>query len=331
MALMGIDIVYLWVDGADPVWQAKRQRAYQQWVDENPDALAVHGNTPGRYRDNGELRFNLRALERFFPDHGHVYIVTDGQTPHWLRPSERLTVVDHRTLLPSADAGVYDSGHIESYIHHIPGLSEQFIYMNDDVFFGAPVDPAWWFGDRLKVFLEPEQIEDFEELQPLETALVNASIASKQWMDQQYSGYVHEPRVFSHAPRPMLKRALYALESLAPEQFARARSTVFRAWRKPAIVPDLVPRWMVHQGMAELRILNPLHIQTGAPDAELQLHALAHKFGQLPFFCINDTCDDAAADDPRLLRVRHTLMALLPQPSSFERGSTQGEAARLAA
>lgn len=328
---MRIDIVYLWVDGSDPVWQAKRQRAYQEWVSENPDALAVHGNTAGRYRDNGELRFNLRALERFFPDHGHVYLVTDGQTPHWLRPSERLSVVDHRTLLPNAGAGVYDSGHIESYIHHIPGLSEQFIYMNDDVFFGAPVKPAWWFGDRLKVFLEAEPIEDFEELQPLETALVNAAIASKQWMGQQYPDYRHEPRVFSHAPRPMRKRVLQALEALAPTQFARARSTAFRSWRLPAVVPDLVPRWMVHQGYAEPRILDPLHIQTGAPDAELQLHALEHQFGQLPFFCINDTCDDAAADDPRLLRVRNTLMALLPQPSSFEQGATHGEAARLAA
>jgi hypothetical protein len=129
----------------------------------------------------------------------------------------------------------------------------------------------------------------------------------------------------------MRKRALRALEALAPAQFARVRSTAFRSWRLPAIVPDLVPRWMVHQGYAEPHILDPLHIQTGAPDAELQLHALGRKFGHLPFFCINDTCDDAAADDPRLLRVRNTLMALLPQPSSFERGSLHGEAARLAA
>ena len=60
---MRIDIVYLWVDGSDPVWQAKRQRAYQEWVSDNPDALAVHGNTAGRYRDNGELRFNLRERD----------------------------------------------------------------------------------------------------------------------------------------------------------------------------------------------------------------------------------------------------------------------------
>jgi len=79
----------------------------------------------------------LRSLEKFFPTHGHVYIVTDGQTPAWLQASHRLTVIDHRDLLSSATRGVFDSGHIESYLHHIPGLSEHFIYLNDDVFFGA--------------------------------------------------------------------------------------------------------------------------------------------------------------------------------------------------
>lgn len=136
-----VDIVYLWVDGSDPAWRRKRQQAYARWVQQHPDELALHGNAAGRYRDNGELRFNLRALEKFFPDHGHVYIVTDGQAPDWLRASDRLSLVDHRQLLDGAAPLVFDSGHIESYLHHIPGLSERFIYLNDDVFFGAPVDP----------------------------------------------------------------------------------------------------------------------------------------------------------------------------------------------
>jgi hypothetical protein len=34
---------------------------------------------PPSLRDTSAApRFNLRALERFFPDHGHVYIVTDA-------------------------------------------------------------------------------------------------------------------------------------------------------------------------------------------------------------------------------------------------------------
>lgn len=315
-----IDIVYLWVDGADPVWRGKREQAYDAWARQHPGALAAFGNTAGRYRDNGELLFNLRALEKFFPGHGHVYIVTDGQTPRWLQPSPRVTVVDHRALMP-ADARVFDSGHIESYLHHIPGLSERFLYLNDDVFFGAPVDPDWWFGERLKVFAEATPVAGYTELQAHETALVNASIQSRHWLSQRYPGYRHDPRVYSHAPRPMLKSATLELEHLAPELFARLRSTTFRSWRIPAIVPDLLPRWMVHVGYAEQRTLNPLHISTGDLRAEQQLAALQREFGQLPFFCINDTCDEAADDDLRLLRIAHTLQKLLPEPSSFERPS----------
>ena len=315
-----VDIVYLWVDGADPVWRQRRQKAYAAWARQHPGALAAFGNVAGRYRDNGELLYSLRALDKFFPGHGHVYIVTDGQTPPWLQPSERMSVVDHSCLIPAGDTPVFDSGHIESYLHHIPGLSERFLYLNDDVFLGAPVDTDWWFGERLKVFAESAFTPHYADLQVHATALVNASIQSKVWLREHYANYRHDPRVYAHAPRAMRKSATYALEHMAPELFAQLRSTVFRSWRAPAIVPDLLPRWMVHTGQAEQIVLEPLHISTGDPDAELQFDALRRQFGTLPFFCINDTCDEAPDDDPRLLRIGQTLQALLPAPSSFERG-----------
>lgn len=320
-----VDIVYLWVDGADPVWQAKREKAYAAWVKQNPNELAMFGNSAGRYRDNDELLFNLRSLEKFFPDHGHVYIVTDAQVPAWLRPSERVSIVDHRSLLPSTDVLAFDSGHIESYLHRIPGLSERFFYLNDDVFFGAKVDVDWWFGDCLKVFAEANCIADYTEMQRNEAAPVNASILSKNWLGQRYPDYRHDHRLYAHSPRPMLKSVMQALEVLAADLFAQVRSTTFRSWRIPAIVPDLVPRWMVQMGYAEQHVLNPLYISSGDQRAEQQLQALVNKFGNLPFFCINDTCDEASPDDLRLLRVGRTLRKLLPEPSSFEKRCKHSE------
>ena len=38
----------------------------------------------------------------------------------------------------------------------------------------------------------------------------------------------------------------------------------------------------------------------------------------IPFFCINDTTDDAHLFDPRLVRVRETLQAMFAVPSRFE-------------
>lgn len=313
-----VDIVYLWVDGSDPVWRGKRNAAFAAWSAQNPHDLAAFGNTAGRYRDNNELLFNLRALEKFFPNHGHVYLVTDGQMPAWLQPSDSLTVIDHRDLFPQGTPCVFDSGHIESYLHHIAGLSERFFYMNDDVFFGATVDVDWWFGDRLKVFSEWGRVPDYAELQQDASALVNASLLSRDWLRQRYPHYQHDPRVYSHSPRPMLKRVMVELERIAAELFTQVRSTAFRSWKIPPIVPDLVPRWMVHVGYADQRTLDPLYISTGDDRAEEQLTSLLAKFGQLPFFCINDTCDEALEDDVRLTRIAATLQQLLPDPSSFE-------------
>ncbi|MGV8892940.1 MAG: Stealth CR1 domain-containing protein [Burkholderiaceae bacterium] len=318
-----IDIVYLWVNGADPVWQHKRQQALaRRDAQQHTDDLARYGNVAGRYRDNGELRFNLRALEKFYPNHGHIYLVTDAQMPDWLQPSYNLTLVDHRDLIPAAALPVFDSGHIESYLHHIPGLAERFIYLNDDVFFGATVDPDQWFGpEGVALFTDAAPVPDYDILQINETALVNASVLSRHWLTQHYPKYRHAPHIFAHAPRPMFKSVLHELEQAAPELFDQVRKTVFRSWQVPPIVPDLVPRWMLHTGLAALQAQEslPTYISSGAPDAEKQFQDLIAGFGRIPFFCINDTSDDAVDDAPQLQSIARTLGTLLPNPSSFER------------
>ncbi len=315
---MVVDVVYLWVDGSDPLWQRKRSEAYDRWILDNPNELSKFGNTDSRYRDNGELRYNLRALERFFPSVNHVYVVTDGQVPQWLRLSDEVSIVDYRELAGSTGLSVFDSGNIESLIHHISGLSERFLYLNDDVFFGAPVDPNWWFEPRLKVFVQPSESESFDEMQADGLALVNASARSGQWLSARYEEYLHDQRVLAHAPRPMLRSKTLEMELAAVELFAQLRSTVFRSWRIPPIVADLIPRWMVHLGIAERVEREPLYILTGEPEAVEQFDDLKARFGSLEFFCLNDTCDDAPPGDPRLMRVSETLQLLLPTPSRYE-------------
>ncbi|WP_244908763.1 Stealth CR1 domain-containing protein [Malikia spinosa] len=329
-----IDIVYLWVDGNDATWRAKRQAALQQLGSDSSAAMARYSNVEGRFRDNHELRYSLRALEKFFPQHGHVYLVTDGQRPDWLRPSERLTLVDHRDLIPAASLPTFDSGHIESWIHHIPGLSERYFYFNDDVFFGAPVRPDDWFSpDGFHVTWSDEPEVSDEAMRMDATSLENACRLSIQWLtDRASSGtaagrepdplYRNTFRTFAHSPRPMLKSVLLELEHTAPELFASVRSTVFRSWDKPTIISDFVLRWALAHGLASLRPYRHRYVSTGAADQHEQLQALLAEFGALDFFCINDTTDDAQTSDPRLQNVLTVLQSILPNPSGFERAMT---------
>ena len=325
-----IDIVYLWVDGNDSTWRAKRQAALQTLPSDSSAAMARYSNVEGRFRDNHELRYSLRALEKFFPGHGHVYIVTDAQAPDWLRPSDRLTLVDHRDLMPEASLPTFDSGHIESWIHHIPGLSERYFYFNDDVFFGAPVQVSDWFSDvGFHVTWSDEPWVTDEAMRMDATSLENACRLSIQWLaEKARSGapalreqdplYQSTFRTFAHSPRPMLKSILLELEDTAPELFAAVRSTVFRSWDKPTIVSDFVLRWALAHGLASVRSYRHRYVSTGEADQKMQLHSLQAEFGALEFFCINDTTDDAKTQDPRLQNVLSVLQSILPNPSAFE-------------
>ena len=333
-----IDIVYLWVDGNDDGWRAKRQNAYTQIYANGKHDVARFGNVEGRFRDNEELRFSLRALETFFPDHGHVYIVTDGQVPDWLQPSPQLTLIDHGDLIPEASLPTFDSGNIESYIHRIPGLSERYFYLNDDVFFGAPVCVEDWFfegGFYVAWSDEPEVLG--HAMQTDATSLENASRLSKQWLQAKAEQtqlkpvvpsrplnecYRHTSRTFAHSPRPMLKSILIELEHEAIDLFQRVRSTVFRSWDKPTIVSDFVLRWALAHGVAQVKDHSYLYISTGEALASKELDFLKEQFGKLDFFCINDTTDDALTEDPRLTRVRNVLLTLLPTPSAYEKNSS---------
>ncbi len=324
-----VDVVYLWVDGNDSHWRSKRDAASQRASLQDQKDLALYGDVEGRYRDNEELRFSLRALTQFFPDHGHVYIVTDQQVPTWLASSKGVSIVDHCDLIPQTDLPTFDSSHIESYIHRIPGLSERFFYLNDDVFFGAPVNLDDWFSPTgVFVTWSDDAWVSNEPMRRDATSLENACRLSAQWLSGNQGAamdpaYTHTSRTFAHSPRPLRKSLLWSLEQIAPEMFARVRSTVFRSWDCPTIVSDFVLRWALAHGMAQVRDYRHAYVSMGDRDAGAQLKHLARTFGQLDFFCVNDTTDNARADDPRLAHVKRVLQALLPVISPFEI-STQG-------
>lgn len=336
-----VDIVYLWVDGSDPIWRRKRAKAAAALSHVGIQNMALYSNVEGRFRDNDELRYSLRSVEKFFPNHGHIYVVTDGQTPHWLQASSRLTVVDHLELIPSKLLPTFDSGNIESYIHRIPGLSERFFYLNDDVFFGAPVRLDDWFyvGGTYAAWSDEPIISD-EPMRADATALENACRLSHEWLrvrsPSRHSTLAgasgpsalsvnveYQPvfRTFAHSPRPMLRSRMARLERVAPELFDKVRSTVFRVWDKPTIVSDFVMRWALANAQARIREHSHLYVSAGAGDMhalDKELTELVAAVGRIDFFCINDTTDNSLAHDPRLRQIRQALDAVFPLASPFE-------------
>ena len=131
---MDVDLVYLWVDGSDPEWRAKRNAS----IGASEEKSAV--NCEGRFADNDELKYSLRSVDKYAPWIHRVFIVTDNQVPAWLDTSNpKVRIVDHKDILPDACLPCFNSVLLEHFIYKIPGLSEYFLYANDDTFINKPV------------------------------------------------------------------------------------------------------------------------------------------------------------------------------------------------
>lgn len=132
-----IDFVIPWVDGNDPDW---RQRKAQYSEQSGSDAREE------RYRDWGLLRYWFRGVEQFAPWVRKVFFICDQQPPVWLNlECEKLQVVRHEDYLPQEYRPTFSSHPIELNLHRIPGLSEHFVYFNDDMYLLRPLRPKDFF------------------------------------------------------------------------------------------------------------------------------------------------------------------------------------------
>ena len=137
--MVDIDFVYLWVDGNDPKWIAKRNACIGEPSKDEK-------NCKGRYVSNDELKYSLRSLEKYAPWIRKIFIVTDNQVPEWLDTTHpKIQIVDHTEILPAECLPCFNSVIIEHHLHKIPGLSEHFLYGNDDMYFNKPVTPDTFF------------------------------------------------------------------------------------------------------------------------------------------------------------------------------------------
>ncbi|MBR5103555.1 MAG: Stealth CR1 domain-containing protein [Bacteroidales bacterium] len=147
---MPIDVVISWVDGEDPVHKAKR-RSFSKAGELKKDDVAG----AARYRSTGEIFYCIASILRFAPWVNKIFIVTDNQNPHveeFLHrnfPDNRIPIeiVDHKVIFQGYEQYLptFNSLAICTMLWRIPGLSDRFLYFNDDVFLTAPATGETWF------------------------------------------------------------------------------------------------------------------------------------------------------------------------------------------
>ncbi len=141
-----IDFVIAWVDGGDPLWLEEKNKYLAQEFGEE----SVIDKGDYRYRDWGLLPYWFRAVEAYAPWVRKIHFVTCGQHPDWLKLDHpKLHIVDHKDYIPEEFLPTFNSHTIELNMHRIRGLSEQFVYFNDDMFITRPVKPDDFFHKGL--------------------------------------------------------------------------------------------------------------------------------------------------------------------------------------
>ena len=132
--IMDVDLVYLWVDGNDPVWQAK----HNAFIGKTEESSPI--NCKGRYANNDELKYSLRSVETYAPWIRTIFIVTDNQVPGWLDISNtKVKIIDHKDIMPAESLPCFNSALIEHFLYKIPGLAEHFLLANDDMYLNKAV------------------------------------------------------------------------------------------------------------------------------------------------------------------------------------------------
>lgn len=134
-----IDFVLIWVDGNDPGWR----KTFLEYL---PESKRKDDARDVRYRDWELLRYWFRGVEKFAPWVNRVHFITCGHHPEWLNLNHpRLNFVRHSDYIPQEDLPTFSANPIELNLHRIKGLSERFVFFNDDFFLVDSVKPERFF------------------------------------------------------------------------------------------------------------------------------------------------------------------------------------------
>lgn len=305
-----IDVVYTWVDGSDPSWLERRAG-----MDPQGGKLAADALDPARTTNRDELRYSLRSLAMNAGWVNHIWLVTDGQVPSWLATHPKLTVVRHEEIFTDPSAlPTFNSHAIECQLHHIDGLAEHFLYLNDDFFFGRPVQPELFFhGNGVAKFsLSPIAIDREPEPGPMNGAML-AARKGREFLEQTFGRTVTHR--MQHVPHAHQRSTLAEFEAQHPDLFDQVAHSRFRNSADLSIVSDLGHWYAYARGRAVPAKVAFRYVDIGSPLATEYFENLLTRRDQ-DCFCINDVGGYTVPVDDS--PVTEFLRRYFPVPSPFE-------------
>lgn len=175
-----IDAVITWVDGSDPEHLKKRNTFSRKSAKIDLITSIPSGKDSTRFKNNGELAYCILSIKKFAPWIRTIYIVTDNQRPDFLSKKAEIThaikIVDHREIFEGYEWALptFNSRSIETMIYRIKGLSDKFLYFNDDIFLLKKVKQSDFFrGEKVLVRGKTHKLTSLSKTQLMKSAILN--------------------------------------------------------------------------------------------------------------------------------------------------------------
>jgi hypothetical protein len=197
MKAQDVDIVWRWAGSAS----RKKLKKFAD-IGINIDALP-------EYTD--DLKYSMRSVFENMKWFNKAFVLVDDDEvlPKWLNINNtKIVIVRHSQFIPFKCLPTCNSNIIDSYIHHVPGLAENFIALDDEMFICKKI-PRSKFFDRIKgVAINRHYIG-----KNLHTLKQHPYLFVKMWQDQIKKYKLKYSRI-QHQAMPFQKSTMMRYEHL---------------------------------------------------------------------------------------------------------------------
>ncbi|KAL7716903.1 Capsular polysaccharide phosphotransferase sacB [Entamoeba marina] len=313
-----IDVVWTYVNGSETEF-LKRLSQYKKIV------------SMTRYRDYGSLFYSMRSVYQNvkFAKKWFLVVQSESQIPTFLNQSTfggkdgyQLEIVFHHQIFPnSSTLPTFNSAAIESNFHRIPGLSECFIYMNDDFFIHKPINSSW--------FVEKNGIPKIIQSPNIVPRHCPWSFWSKQlkYSNNVLNKLFYTPRKerhrISHNAYLFKKSILEEMWGVLEKEFTITNAHRFRM-RNDLVIPFVHGQYALENLYASSYKENQANFQYFAfnenPQNSLTVIEQLNN-SEIIFYCINDEVSNHASEKnvyQQSIYFQGNLNKFYPEPTPFE-------------
>jgi hypothetical protein len=306
-----IDLVFSWVDGSSGAWQKARAARMKSYV------VGEGDDAPARFRHVDELRYALRSVYMFAPWVRRIFVATDSPKPAWLADHPGVTFMRSEDFFVDTSVlPTHNSHAVEAQLHHIPGLSEHFLYSNDDMFFGRPVTPDMFFSPGgVTKFLEAPTRIGLGENDARRSGFENAARVNRALLFERFGRLT--TRHLEHAATPLRRSVLDEMEREFPGEFAATAASRFRSATDISVTNSLYHYYALMSGRAVQSSARTKYVDTTSHAGLADMRALLAA-RSTDMFCLNDGSFPEVEEEVRARAVREFLDRYYPIVAPWE-------------